>query len=262
MQASIIIPVHNNFILTKKCIESIRKSTDNNNYEIIVINNGSTDETEEFLKKIEVIFINNKENLGVAKAWNQGIKSARGEFLFIINNDIIICKNFIKNMIEFYESIKNIGIASPGTKEGQLNYDFYSYSDKFIKKMKKIKEKGFCGWCMLIKKDRFEKTGLFSEEYNIGIGEDTDFYFRLKKQGFESYITGSVFVHHFGSKTLKELKSRIGNNFEKENIKKLMQKWDIKEPVYIMRKLRNFKKFINNIYLKIFYGYTLISREK
>lgn len=259
MKASIIIPVHNCVEYTKKCMESIKQSARSDDYEIIVINNASDDETKDFLKKTDALVINNKENVGVAKAWNQGIRKAKGEFLFIINNDIIVCKNFIENMIDFYEKEKNTGIASPGTKEGELNYDFNFYSENFVKKMKNVKEKGFCGWCMLIKKDRFEKVGLFSEEYNIGIGEDTDFYFRLKKMGFESYITGAAFIHHFGSKTLNELKNKIGNDFEKENIKKLKIKWGIKERNYIMRKIINFKKFIKNLYLRIFYGYTLIS---
>ena len=259
MKASIIIPVHNCVEYTKKCIESIRQNANSDDYEIIVINNASNDETEGYLKSLGVIVINNKENVGVAKAWNQGIRTAKGEFLFIINNDIIVCKNFIENMINFYEKEKNTGIASPGTKEGELNYDFEIYSENFIKKMKNVKEKGFCGWFMVIKRDRFEKVGLFSEEYNIGIGEDTDFYFRLKKLGYESYITGAAFIHHFGSKTIKEIKNKIGDYFEKENIKKLKEKWNISEKNYIIRKLINFKKFIKNLYFKIFYGYTLIS---
>ena len=99
MKASIIIPVHNCVEYTKKCIESIRQNANSDDYEIIVINNASNDETEGYLKSSRVIVINNKENIGVAKAWNQGIRTAKGEFLFIINNDIIVCKNFIENMI-------------------------------------------------------------------------------------------------------------------------------------------------------------------
>lgn len=259
MRVSIIIPVYNQIEYTRKCIESIKKNTSNTDYEIIVIDNASEDGTGDFFKKQDVVYIYNNENKGVAKAWNQGIKQAKGDYVCIINNDIIVCKNWLSEFIRIYESMKNIGILSPGTKEGELNYDFESYSENFIKKMKNIKEKGFAGWCMFIKKERFDEIGLFSEEFNIGIGEDTDFYFRLKEKGYESYITGAVFVHHFGSKTLKDIKELIGDKFEKENIKKLNEKWKLKES-YIIKKLKNLKKLLKNFYIKLFYGYNLIQK--
>ncbi len=261
MKISIIIPVFNELFYTKKCIESIRKNSENIQYEIIVIDNASDDGTQDFLKKENIIYIYNNENIGVAKAWNQGIKNSKGDFVCIINNDIIVCKDWLFNFIKFYETKENTGILSPATREGQLNYDFEKYSEKFIKKMKNIKEKGFFGWCMFIKKDKFEKIGLFSEEYETGIGEDTDFYLRLKKQNFESYITGSVFVHHFGSRTLIKVKEKKGDKFEKENILKLRIKWGIKEDNYLTRKTKNFFKFLKKLYLKIFYGFTLIEKK-
>ncbi len=256
---SIIIPVHNQIEYTKMCIDSIRKNTQRNDYEIIIIDNASDDGTFEFFKNQNIKYIYNNENKGVAKAWNQGIEKAKGEYICIINNDIIVCKNWLTGFLMVYESIKNAGILSPGTKEGKLNYDFESYSENFTKRMKNIKEKGFTGWCMFIKKARFEETGFFSEEFNIGIGEDTDFYFRLKEKGYESYITGAVFVHHFGSKTLNDIKAKTGDKFEKSNIEKLKKKWNIKEN-YLKRKTENLKRFLKNFLIKLFFGYKLIEK--
>ncbi|MCX8092677.1 MAG: glycosyltransferase family 2 protein [Candidatus Goldbacteria bacterium] len=262
MKSSIIIPVHNQVEYTRLCIESIIKNSNDTDYEIIVINNGSTDATEHYLKEVNVKVIYNKENIGVAKAWNQGIKISNGSYIFIINNDIVVCKNWIRNLIEFYENNPNTGIVSPAIREGKLNYDFEMYSSKFINKMKKIKEEGIFACCMVIKKDRFEKVGLFSEEFEIGIGEDTDFYLKLKNFGYKSYITGCAFVHHFGSITLNDIKKRNGNNFEIININKLYEKWNIKKDSYFKRKAKSFKKFIKNLITRIFYGYTLYSKSK
>jgi len=260
MDVSIIVPVHNELEYTKKCIESIKKNSENINYEIIIIDNGSRDETGDFIKGIGCRYIYNNENIGVAKAWNQGIKNSKGDFVCIINNDIIVCKDWLLNFLKFYKAKENIGILSPATREGQLNYNFEKYSEDFIKKMKNIKKKGFCGWCMFIKKDRLGKIGLFSEEYETGIGEDTDFYLRLKFAGFESFITGAVFIHHFGSITLNKIKQNAGDKFEKDNIKRLNAKWNIKEENYLIRKTKNFVKFLKNLYLKIFYGHTLLEK--
>lgn len=262
MKSSIIIPVYNQFDYTRMCLQSIKK---NNlldyDYEIIVINNGSTDGTVEYLANTGANIINNKKNIGVAKAWNQGIKKAKGEYLFIINNDIIVCRNWIKNLVDFYERNENTGILSPATREGELNYEFNEYAEKFIYKMKEVSEEGFFGWCMIIKKDRFEKIGLFSQKFEIGIGEDTDFYLRLKNKGYKSYITGSAFVHHFGSKTLNNIRTLYGNDFEIKNISILMNKWNIREEPYFKRKLKSFVKFIKNFWYKIFYGYTLYKKS-
>jgi len=261
MNTSVIIPVFNQLSYTKICIESIKKNNSDIAYEIIVINNGSTDGTEEYLKQAGIVYINNKENLGAAKAWNQGIKQSKGDYLFIINNDIIVCKDWIKNLINIYNSEKNIGILSPATREGELNYDFDEYSKKFIDKMKTIRQEGFFGWCIVIKKDRFEKTGLFCEEFETGIGEDTDFFIRLKKYGYKNYITGATFVHHFGSRTLNDVKRLKGDIFEQNNIKKLREKWHIKGEPYFCRKTKSLIKFIKNMWLKIFYGYILFEKK-
>ena len=123
--------------------------------------------------------------------------------------------------------------------------------------MKNICIRGFSGWCMLIKKDIFDEVGFFNEEFDIGIGEDSDFYFRLRDLGYVSYITGSCFIHHFGSKTIKNVKSFIGDDFEKKNIKKIEQKWKHMLPGYFKKKKANLFKFL----MKKIYGHTLVERK-
>jgi len=106
MQISIIMPVHNELEYTKKCIDSIKKNSGNIEFEIIIIDNASEDGTKDFLKKETVKYIYNKENIGVARSWNQGINIATGEYLCIINNDILVCKNWLTSLVQVYNSIK------------------------------------------------------------------------------------------------------------------------------------------------------------
>jgi len=260
MKVSIVMPTFNQLSYTKLCLESLLKNTWDIEHEIIAVDNASTDGTAEFLKQSGIFCLLNRENLGVAKAWNQGIKASRGRYICIINNDIITGAGWLSCLIGAYESIANAGIVSPGTRWGDLNYDFDRYSAEYVKRMKGVTQEGYAGWCMLIERTRFAKAGYFSEDYDIGTGEDTDFYNALNKAGFRSFITGCAFVHHFGSRTLKEVRKK-NKGFEEENLGKLRDKWGIKEDTYIQRKTKSLKKFIRNTYFKAVHGHTLDERR-
>ncbi len=225
MKVSFVMPVYNQKEYTVKCVESIISAMPPEDYEIIAVDNGSKDGNVEYLKSKGVTLVENKSNLGVAKAWNAGIKKAKAPYIAIINNDVIITKNTVPPLLCAVSKIKNPGIISPGTREGILDYDPEEYAAEYVKKMKGIKRKGFAGWFMLIPSERFREIGLFSEDFETGIGEDTDFYLRLEKAGYESFITGDAFVHHFGSKTISAVKEEKGDSFEKRNISLLVKKW-------------------------------------
>lgn len=77
MKVSIIIPTFNQLEFTKLCLNSIVKNTWDIEHEVVVVDNASTDGTREFLRQNGVFCLENRENLGVAKAWNQGIKASR-----------------------------------------------------------------------------------------------------------------------------------------------------------------------------------------
>lgn len=116
---SIIIPCFNAVEYTKQCIESILKRT-NTDYELILINNGSSDGTikyfndlkrqlkpTEYLKKITIL--NFKTNLGVAKALNLGISKSIGNSICYLNNDVVVTKDWLKKIVKVAKSDKQIG---------------------------------------------------------------------------------------------------------------------------------------------------------
>ncbi len=256
MKVSIVMPVFNNLELTKLCVDSIEKNTAAADYEFVVVDNCSTDGTRGYIESKGFKYIRNSENLGVAKAWNIGVKASTGEYVCIINNDILAGAGWLAALVDFYEKQPGSGIVSPGTRWGRLDYDFEPYAVSYMKKMNGVKAEGFADWCMLIKRDRFEKAGYFCEDYKIGTNEDTDFHNALKKAGFTSYVTGASFIHHFGSKTLKVMRKKVAG-FEQENNKIYFAKWGIKPDTYLQRKKKSFIKFLNNSFLKITRGHTL-----
>lgn len=260
MKVSIIIPTYNQLELTKICLESVIKNSAGINYEIIVVDNASSDGTAGYLKEKGVFYLANGENLGVAKAWNQGIRASKGEYVCIINNDIVAGEGWLSSLIGFYEAHPDAGIVSPGTRWGEMNYDFGRYAAEYARKMKSVVKEGFAGWCMLIKRDRFARAGYFCEDYKVGTSEDTDFYQALKKAGFNSYVTGSAFIHHFGSRTLKVMRKKT-EGFEDANTKIFMEKWGLKPDSYFERKRKSFLKFAGNAWIKLTRGHTLDERR-
>ena len=101
---SIIILTFNQLKYTKECVESIRKHTPEP-HEIIFVDNGSTDGTGKWLKKLvknnsNYKLIENKKNLGFSKGCNQGIEASSGEYILLLNNDVVVTENWLAGMLE------------------------------------------------------------------------------------------------------------------------------------------------------------------
>ena len=116
MKLSIIIVSYNVKDYLKQCIRSIyRSDLDSNLFEIIVVDNDSHDGTVKEIKDNfnNIIIEENKKNYGFSKAVNTGLKIAKGEFICILNPDIIIREDTFSTLINFCEQKKNIGCVSP-----------------------------------------------------------------------------------------------------------------------------------------------------
>ena len=108
MDVSIIIVNYNTKQLTCQCIDSIYEKTNGVSFEIIVVDNNSTDGSQELLSHDNrIVFIEAGENLGFGKANNLGIKKSLGRYLFFLNSDTILLNNAILHFFEFCESFKS-----------------------------------------------------------------------------------------------------------------------------------------------------------
>ncbi len=116
MMVSIIIVNFNTKELLKQLLTSITQNVKNVTYEIIVVDNNSTDGSKELLKTLfkKVILIANKSNLGFGKSNNQGAKVAKGKYLLLLNSDTLVCENAIDTMFQFLEKEKSV--AAVGSK--------------------------------------------------------------------------------------------------------------------------------------------------
>lgn len=218
MIISIVMPVFNQLKFTKLCLESL-VSTMPAGCEIIVIDNGSTDGTAEYLSGCpNVRIISNSKNIGCAAAWNQGVKVSVAPWTVLLNNDVLLSTNWLEGLLDFAKD-KGAAIVSPAFREGQYNYNIVEYARAYVQRMSKVARMGVAhGICFMVQQQVFDRIGLFDETFQIGQFEDTDFFRRAKAAGFVLGITGRSFIHHFGSVTQNSLeKNNSGYSYKDKN---------------------------------------------
>lgn len=244
MKTSIVIPVFNKIEYTKLCIESIRKYTDKDSYEIIIIDNNSSDGTKEWLKnQDDLLIIENKENLGFTAGANQGFRAATGNNLLILGNDTIVSKNWLKNLINCLYSDESIGAVGPLTNSCsnyqaiEVPYRTIEEFDLFSKLINsnpskdKWQEKNrLIAFCLIIKREVFEKVGLFDEIFSPGNFEDDDWSLRIRLAKYKMILAKDTFVHHFGSVSFKENPDYA--SLLERNLELFVKKWNIKKEDY------------------------------
>lgn len=242
-KVSIIIVTYNNLNLTKKCINSILERTAYPNYEIIIVDNASSDETSKYLEELEKKYTNvkiklNKENLGFASGNNQGIKMAEGEYYILLNNDTIVTRGWITGLIKHFED-KKVGMVGSVTNsigneaEIEVDYEDETGIDEFAlnyttKHYNEIYEdiKVLAMYCAVLKKEIVDKIGLLDENYERGMFEDDDYSMALKKAGYKIICAEDVFIHHFWRASFKKINNKEYKRIFEKNKKYYEQKWN------------------------------------
>ncbi|HMK50233.1 MAG TPA: glycosyltransferase, partial [Thermodesulfovibrionales bacterium] len=222
---SIVILTLNEMKYTQECIESIRKHT-NGEYEIVFVDNGSKDGTvkwmREFVKENDNCrLIENKTNLGFAKGCNQGIRASRGEYIMLLNNDVVVTEDWFTGMLECAKADPKSGIIGPMTnnisgiqkvkEQGYESVDGlqpYAKSFRELNRHRRIPARRVVGFCMLFRKELIDRIGLLDESFGSGNFEDDDLCLRAALAGYRNTIAGDVFIHHHGSRSF------IGNGID------------------------------------------------
>jgi N-acetylglucosaminyl-diphospho-decaprenol L-rhamnosyltransferase len=258
---SLVIPVYNQLHYTEQCLDAIRRCTDSH-CEIIVVDNGSTDDTSTYLSSQKVTVITNPVNLGCAKAWNQGVRASRGAVVGILNNDIVVTPGWLRELLRFMNRTGH-GIVSPAAREGRLDYDLDRYALDFVRACGRATRDEIYGACMIIRRAVFDQIGLFDEGFAYGGCEDIDFLWRTQKAGFSVGMTGSVLIHHFAMVTQDAIKSVETNAYPLQNLSHFQSKWNrTVRGNWATRRWDDLKSSMRKRYERIRYGHTLVEKEK
>ncbi|GIP06762.1 glycosyltransferase family 2 protein [Paenibacillus sp. JNUCC32] len=240
-KTSIIIPTFNGRELLKDCIYSIKRHT-NEPYEIIVVDNGSSDGTVDICRQEGITFISLANNIGFPAACNKGLKIATGDTLLLLNNDVIVTRNWLQNMLNCLNSETKIGIVGPLTNyaSGKQQIDMpYTSLEEMSNQLnepdasKWLQVDRIVGLCFLFKRELMDRIGLLDERYSPGHFEDDDYCYRARNAGYTFRIAGDVFVFHHGSASFAKQDMSQVKHLIDTNKQKFMDKWGVDPTIYV-----------------------------
>jgi len=208
--------------LTKKFIETIRKNTDVP-YELIMVDNGSTDGTQDFIKQEADKHHFFEKNTGFAHGFNKAMSLASGDYLLISNNDTEYPANWFKPLTESFSSDPKCGLVYPCYTKGQKIAERWWPGKKVIK-LPQFNKEVPSGVVILSKTAVLrDQLGGFSEDYDIAGAEDLDLCFKTWAAGYNIYIDQRVLIKHKSKGTAgkklpnwKELYTKNGKLFEEK----------------------------------------------
>jgi GT2 family glycosyltransferase len=220
-RASIIIITYNNLALTKLCLESVLRNTEYLNYELVVVDNDSKDNTPAYLralagKQSNVKVILNSENFGFAKANNQGIAQATGEYIVLLNNDTIVPPGWLGRLL-WHLRDPRVGAVGPVTNfvgnEAKVEVDYRNWVEMVAFAAEYTRTRWrlvsdihmLAMFCLALRREVYERIGPLDEQYGIGMFEDDDYSIRLKRAGYRVICAADAFVHHFGQAAFGKL---------------------------------------------------------
>jgi GT2 family glycosyltransferase len=241
-----------NLVFNRMCLESILHTTQGESSEVIVVDNGSTDGTEDYLRQLEtrvprlrVIF--NDRNLGFAAANNRGLAAAQGEFLVLLNNDTVVPPYWLAPLLAHLDE-PEVGLVGPVTNrsgnEAQIEAPYrtcgefldFAANQSGRNHGQQSNLRVATMFCAAMRREVFQEIGPLDERFEIGLFEDDDYSMRVRAAGYRVVCAEDVFVHHFGQASIGKLASAgsYGELFH-ANRRRWEEKWHRKWEPYRMR---------------------------
>lgn len=227
MKVSILMPVHNQIDFTKKAIESLYQFTDEKDFELFVVDNGSEKELIPYLQSLKVsnlLLIPLQINMGWCVALNKGFKgmSSDSDFVLWANNDIVFEKDWLPKMLAHFRP--GIGAVGP--------------TSNFVNGLQRIEANDgnweeevqwLIGFCLLFRRGVIDAIGEVDERYHMGGAEEFDYIIRMQqKLGLKCVIARDVYIHHFGSQTIRNTIAKTNEEYTNyciDALKILSEKW-------------------------------------
>lgn len=235
---SVVVLAYNHLDYTKLCIESLYRYTSDVDFELITVNNGSTDGTEEYFNSLpNEKKLNFPENIGVDKAVNQGFRMAQGKYTLNLSNDIVVTSRWLSNLVACMESDDKIGMVVPvcGFSSNNQQVNLYYHTLEEMQLIAQVYNKSnpdlweermkLVTYTCLFRTDVQKAIGGFDEDFNPGAYDDDAISFRIRRMGYRLILAKDTYVHHFGSVTFNAEYAK--NNLAQRNMRLFMQKFGV-----------------------------------
>lgn len=233
---SVVIPVLNQFAMTRECLRSLQKHAPEAPMEVVVVDNGSTDETVAGLEPLgRNLFgeaftrIRFERNRNFGPACNAGARAARGGFLFFLNNDTLLTPGWLPPLLAGIEGgdaavgplllypptfgllgdrVQHLGICCQPSLHMRHLHEFFPGSHPLARKMRSLQF--ITGAALLLRREVFEQAGMFHEAYVNG-GEDLDLCVQIQRRGGAVRCIPESCIHHYQSQTEGRFAGQHGN---------------------------------------------------
>ena len=246
--ASIVVVTCDNRELNRICFESLLARTEWPRYEVVVVDNGSTDGTPELLAELSrrnaaLRVIRLPGNRGYPAACNVGLTSARGDYLVPLNNDTILTRGWLTALHRHLSSNPRLGLVGPVTnaiandarvEAGYRDLDeLTDWASKWIRdhdgETFPIPMLAF--FCVAIRREAFAAIGPLDEQFGVGLFEDGDYNRRARAAGWEMACARDSFVHHWQNASFRRLGRDAYFGLYEENRKRFEAKWGTDPPL-------------------------------
>ena len=219
---SVIVLTYGHLDMTKTCLSSLDQLTDYPNWELIVVDNASTDGTPGFLREYahereNVTLVLNDENLGFSAGNNRGATAAAGDYLVFLNNDTYVTQGWIGDLLAHFRDSPQLGVLGPVTNnignEARIQIQYSDmqtmaqaardYTESHRGQRIPLRSAAF--FCVMIPRAVWEEIGELDEGYEVGFFEDDDYANRVRKARYDISCAEDVFVHHHLSASFSAL---------------------------------------------------------
>jgi N-acetylglucosaminyl-diphospho-decaprenol L-rhamnosyltransferase len=228
---SIVLVCWNNKEYLVPCLRSLYASGLTINFDVVVVDNGSTDGSLDILAAEfpQVRVIRNPENVGLSRASNQGIQGTNGRYVLLLNNDTLVNGNALTAMVEFLDMQPDAGavggqLLNPDGSFQSGYASFSSLSQEFLIATG-LGERLWSGYpshgrgnsvkrvdwlssaCLMLRRVALDQVGLLDEQYFV-YGDEADLQFRLKKAGWQVYYLPQASIIHYGGRSMNRWRRR------------------------------------------------------
>ena len=223
-RASILVVTYGNLALTRLCLASIQRAAGALPFEVIVVDNASTDGTPAWLVEmaaralLPLTVVVNAHNAGYAAANNQAAARARGDVLLFLNNDCVVVPGWLETLVGHLDRDRSLGILGPvtnsgGNAEAQLGTRYAdldgmrrfaaAYTQAHAAEVVDVPMLAL--FCAAMARERFAAVGGLDERYGRGLFEDDDLALAVQRRGWRVALARDVFVHHYGGASFSRL---------------------------------------------------------
>lgn len=221
-KVSVVVLTYNNLEFTKTCLHSLEAHSCYPDWELVVVDNASSDGTPDHLRAYAaanpgVKLILNDANLGFAAGNNCGLQAASGDYLIVLNNDTYVTRGWMLDLIRHFRRSSDLGLLGPVTNnignEAKIEIHYsdmeemasaaYAYTS--VRSGEELAVAATAFFCVAMPRTVYEKVGDLDERFGLGFFEDDDYCQRVVEAGYRIAVAEDVFVHHHLSASFDQL---------------------------------------------------------